>query len=217
MESSLRRSKKDIFSSLRRNIRSESVIQAMEQVARERFVPPDSQHMAYLDLALGIGEGQTISQPYLVALMVEALALRSHERVLEVGTGSGYQAAVLSHMVPQGRVLTVELVPVLAQRAGKLLRDLGYDNVTVLQAGPTLGCSEHGPFDAIIVAAASPKLPESLVSQLAVGGRLIIPVGTLEQQELVHALRTEEGISVRMLGPCRFVPLLGREAFPNPK
>ena len=217
MESNLGRSKKNLFRSLRGKVRSESVIRAMERVAREWFVPPDSRHMAYLDLPLSIGEGQTISQPYIVALMVEALDLRGRERVLEVGTGSGYQAAVLSHMVPEGRVLTVELVPVLAQRAGKLLQDLGHANVTVVQASPTLGCSEHGPFDAILVAAASPKLPESLVSQLAVGGRLIIPVGTLEQQELVHALRTEEGLSVRMLGPCRFVPLLGREAFPNPK
>ena len=171
--------------------------------------------MAYLDLPLGIGEGQTISQPYIVALMVAALGLQSHEKVLEVGAGSGYQAAVLSLLVPQGQVCTVELVPPLAQRADKLLRELGYNNVRVELAGPTLGCLNHGPFDAIIVAAASPKLPESLVSQLAVGGRLVIPVGTLEQQELVHAVRTDEGLSVSMMGPCRFVPLIGREAFPQ--
>ena len=171
--------------------------------------------MAYLDLPLGIGEGQTISQPYIVALMVAALGLQSHERVLEVGTGSGYEAAILSLLVPQGRVCTVELVPSLAERARNLLLELGYDDVRVELAGPTLGCSDHAPFDAIIVAAASPKLPESLVSQLAVGGRLVIPVGTLEQQHLVHAIRTDEGLSVRMMGPCRFVPLIGREAFPQ--
>ena len=187
----------------------------MERVPRERFVPPERRHMAYLDLPLGIGEGQTISQPYIVGLMVQALGLRGHERVLEVGTGSGYQAAVLSQMVPRGRVVTVELVAALANRARSLLKDLGYRNVTVQSAGDTLGCASEGPFDAIVVAAASPTLPESLVSQLAPGGRLVIPVGTLEQQELVQALRTDEGLSLRMFGPCRFVPLFGREAFPK--
>ena len=169
--------------------------------------------MAYLDLPLSIGEGQTISQPYIVALMVAALGLHSDDRVLEVGTGSGYQAAILSALVPQGEVCAVELVPRLAEQARKLLRVLDYNNVRVEMAGPTLGCPDHAPFDAIIVAAASPKLPESLVSQLAVGGTLVIPVGTLEQQDLVHAVRTDEGLSVRMLGPCRFVPLIDREAF----
>ena len=188
----------------------------MEQVSRERFVPLESRHMSYLDLPLAIGEGQTISQPYIVGLMIKELGLRGHERVLEVGTGSGYQAAILSLLVPQGRVVTVELIPVLAERAGTLLRELRYNNVEVKLAGPALGCPERGPFDAIIVSAASPKLPEILVSQLAVGGRLVIPVGTLEQQELVYASRTDEGLSVRMLGPCRFVPLIGREAFPKP-
>ena len=215
MEKDLVKSRKNLFSRLRRDIRSESVIQAMERVPRERFVPPESWNMAYLDLPLGIGKGQTISQPYIVALMVAALELRSHDRVLEVGTGSGYQAAILSLLVPQGRVRSVELVPLLAERAGQLLRKLGYDNVQVELAGPTLGCPDYAPFDAIIVAAASPTLPESLVSQLAVGGRLVIPVGTLELQELVHAIRTDEGLSVRMMGPCRFVPLIGREAFPQ--
>ena len=217
MEQNLARDRKRLFSSLRRNIRSESVIGAMEQIPRERFVPPESRHAAYLDLPLGIGEGQTISQPYIVALMIAALRLQSQEKVLEVGTGSGYQSAILSLLVPQGQVFTVELAPVLAERARELLRDLGYGNVTVVQAGPTLGYPSERPFDAIIVAAASPRLPESLVSQLAVGGRLIIPVGSLEQQELVFALRTDEGLSVSMLGPCRFVPLIGREAFPKPQ
>ena len=207
------KARKRLFSSLRRNVRCDSVVRAMEQVPRERFVPPESCHMAYLDLALSIGEGQTISQPYIVALMISALALQGHENVLEVGTGSGYQAAVLSLLVPRGRVVTVELIPVLAQQARELLGDLGCRNVSVEQAGSVLGCPGRAPYDAIIVAAASPKLPESLMSQLAVGGRLVIPVGTLKEQELVQAMRTDEGISVSMLGHCRFVPLIGREAF----
>ena len=215
MGKNLIKSRKRLFGSLRRNVRCESVIRAMEQVPRERFVPPESRHIAYLDLPLGIGEGQTISQPFIVALMIAALALRGHEKVLEVGSGSGYQAAILSLLVPRGRVYTVELVPALAEQARNLLRDLGYHNVNVGLAGPTLGCPGEAPFDAIIVAAASPKLPESLISQLAVGGTLVIPVGTLEQQDLVQALRTDEGMSLRMLGPCRFVPLIGREAFPK--
>lgn len=215
MEKNLARSRAHLFSSLRRNIRSESVVGAMEKIPRERFVLPESRHLAYMDMPLSIGEGQTISQPYIVALMVDGLWLRGHEKVLEVGTGSGYQAAVLSLLVPHGRVVTLELLPSLVERAREVLQGLGHSNVTVELAGPALGCPEQGPFDAIIVAAASPKLPETLVSQLAVGGRLIIPVGTRDQQELVHAIRTDEGLSVRMLGPCRFVPLIGREAFPK--
>jgi protein-L-isoaspartate(D-aspartate) O-methyltransferase len=215
MDNELAKSKEALFRSLRRNLRAESILQAMAQVPRERFVPAESRHLAYLDLPLGIGEGQTISQPYIVALMTQALELRGDERVLEVGTGSGYQAAVLSLLVPQGSLVTVERVPVLADRASALLQELGYANVTVELAGPTLGCPGRAPFDAIVVTAAAPRLPESLVDQLAPGGRLVVPVGTLEQQELVQARRTGEGVSLRLLGPCRFVPLLGPEAFPE--
>ena len=215
MERDLTKHKKRLFDSLRRNIRSETVIKAMAQVPRELFVPPESRDKAYLNIPLGISEGQTISQPYIVAIMLEALGLRGNERVLEIGAGSGYQAAILSLLVPQGRVVTVELIPSLALRAKKLLEVLGHTNVSVAQAGPQLGCPSLGPFDAIIVAAASPKLPDSLISQLAVGGRMIIPVGTLERQDLVYAVRTGEGLSVRMMGSCRFVPLIDREAFPK--
>lgn len=210
------KARRDLFRNLSRNIRAESVVRAMEQVPRELFVPPESRHMAYLDLPLSIGEGQTISQPYIVAMMTEAMELRGHEKVLEVGTGSGYQAAILASLLPRGRVVTVEVVPALAERALTLLRQLAYRNVEVVIAGPTLGCPGRGPFDAIMVTAAAPRLPESLVAQLAVGGRLVIPVGTLDHQELVQAHRTDEGLSVRMLGPCRFVPLLGPEGFPRP-
>ena len=199
-----------------RNISSETVIRAMEQVPRERFVPQDSRHMAYLDLPLSIGEGQTISQPYIVAMMTEAMELSGGDRVLEIGTGSGYQTAILSALTPRGRVVTMERVPALMQQARQRLQELGYRNVEVQLADSSLGCPSKGPYDAIIVTAAAPRLPESLISQLAIGGRLVIPVGTLSQQELVQARRTDEGLSLRVLGPCRFVPLLGAEAFPQP-
>ena len=215
VDKELIKAKQDLFRILRGNIRSESVLRAMEQVPRELFVPPEDRHMAYQDLPLSIGEGQTISQPYIVALMTAGLQLGGDERVLEIGTGSGYQAAVLSPLVPRGQVVTVERVPALAYSARTLLQELGYHNVEVELAGPTLGCPQRGRFDSIIVTAAAPQLPESLVSQLALGGRLIIPVGTRDNQELVQALRTDEGISVRLLGPCRFVPLIGPEAFPE--
>ena len=188
----------------------------MEQVPRELFVPQDSRHMAYLDLPLSIGEGQTISQPYVVAMMTEAMELSGGDRVLEIGTGSGYQTAILSALTPRGRVVSMERVPALMQQARQRLQELGYRNVEVQQAGSSLGCPSKGPYDAIIVTAAAPRLPESLVSQLAIGGRLVIPVGTLSQQELIQARRTDEGLSLRVLGPCRFVPLLGPEAFPQP-
>ena len=220
MQIDLISSKNNLFRNLSKAIDSKTVIEAMERVPRERFVPQDSRHMAYLDIAIAIGEGQTISQPYIVALMAKALGLKGTEKVLEVGTGSGYQAAVLSNLThrgltPQGKVVTVELIPLLAGRAEALLAELGYDNVEVKEAGPILGCPSLAPFDAIVVAAAAPRVPESLTDQLAVGGRLVAPVGTRESQELIQALRTDEGISIRALGPCRFVPLIGEEAFPQ--
>jgi protein-L-isoaspartate(D-aspartate) O-methyltransferase len=215
LDNELEQDKQALFRSLRLNLRAEAVLRAMAQVPRERFVPPESRHMAYLDIPLAIGEGQTISQPYIVAMMTQALELRDTDRVLEVGTGSGYQAAVLSLLVPNGHLVTVERVPALADRARALLKELGYANVTVELAGPTLGCPGRAPFDAIVVTAAAPRLPPSLVDQLALGGRLVAPVGSREQQELVQARRTGEGVSLRLLGPCRFVPLLGPEAFPE--
>ena len=208
--------KRELFRKLLRNIPSETVIRAMEDVPRELFVPQDSRHMAYLDLPLSIGEGQTISQPYIVAMMTEAMELSGGDRVLEIGTGSGYQTAILSALTPRGRVISMERVPALTRKARQRLQELGYRNVEVQQAGSSLGCPSKGPYDAIIVTAAAPRLPESLLSQLAIGGRLVIPVGTLSQQELVQARRTDEGLSLRVLGPCRFVPLLGMEAFPQP-
>ena len=214
-ERKLGRSRQELFCKLRRDIRSEAVLWAMKQVPRELFVPAESRAHAYLDIPLGIGENQTISQPYIVAAMTEALELEGGERVLEIGTGSGYQAAVLSRLLPRGHLYTVERVPVLAQRARELLAQLGLHNVTVELAGAALGAPQHAPYAGIIVTAASPQLADELVSQLAIGGRMVIPVGSLHQQELMQVRRTEEGLSVRWLGSCRFVPLIGKKAFPE--
>jgi protein-L-isoaspartate(D-aspartate) O-methyltransferase len=213
----LAKSRKKLFHGLASAIRSKRVLAAMERVPREDFVPADLREMAYLDIPLAIGEGQTISQPYIVAMMTEALQLQPNDRVLEVGTGSGYQAAMLAELVPDGRLVTVELVAILRERAQRVLNGLGYTNIVFEPADETLGCPARGRYDAIIVTAAAPNLPHSLLEQLEVGGRMVIPVGTLESQELVQVLRTGEGFSVRMLGPCRFVLLLGPEGFPAPQ
>ena len=206
--------RKALFSSLRRKIRSVPVVRAMERVPREEFVSARDRPRAYRDEPFSIGEDQTISQPYIVALITEALRLQLTDWVLELGTGSGYQAAVLAELVPDGNVVTVELVPSLAQQARATLAGLGYGNIVVEEPTGSLGCPRLGPYDAIVVSAAAPTLSPTLLSQLALGGRLVVPVGSRDQQELVCALRTGEGISLRMLGPCRFVPLIGHDAFP---
>lgn len=205
--------KHTLFVELGHNIGSNAVLAAMHWAPRELFVPPSLRHMAYLNIPLSIGSGQTISQPYMVAWMSELLELGGDENALEVGTGSGYQAAVLSRLLPTGRLATVEWIPALAQAARQRLEELGCRNVTVLQAGPTLGAPEQAPFDAIIVTAACPGLPDSLVGQLAVGGRLVAPIGPREEQNLVLVRRTGEGLTVSPRGKCRFVPLLGPEGF----
>ena len=215
IEGRLERAKRNLFNHLRREVRDERVLSAMKEVPRELFVPAESRHLAYEDIPLQIGEGQTISQPYIVALMISSLDLKGNEKVLELGTGSGYQAAVLSRLVPQGRVLTLERITTLAQAAGKLLECLEYRNVEVRIPGDTLGCPDEKEFGAITVAAASPRLPWSLLGQMAVGGRMVIPIGTLTDQELVKVFRTGEGHTVQMLGPCRFVPLIGPDAWPE--
>ena len=211
----LQSDRRALFISLRRFIRSQAVLKAMERVPRELFVPIAERSKAYMDIALAIGEGQTISQPYIVALITEALRLQPTDRVLEVGAGSGYQAAVLAELVPDSKIVTVELVRSLAQRARETLDRNGYMNVIVEDATEILGCPERGPYEAIVVSAAAPSLSPSLIAQLTVGGRMVVPVGDRDQQELICVLRTGEGVSLRMLGPCRFVPLLGREAFPT--
>ncbi len=202
-----------LMNHLARRIRSAEVLRAMEAVPRERFVPDELRSMAYQDIPLPIGEGQTISQPTMVAEMTAALRLTAREKVLEVGCGSGYQAAVLAQLVSDGLVVTVERLHSLAARAEATLQELDYRNVVVELAGPVPGCPERGPYDAILVAAAAPAIPPSLLAQLRVGGRMALPVGPREEQELLLALKTGEGVSVSTLGRCRFVPLLGPEGF----
>ena len=213
--SELEAKRAELLSKLARRIRSPETLRAMAAVPRERFVPPEQRSSAYLDIPLSIGEGQTISQPTMVAEMTAALRLSSRDKVLEVGCGSGYQAAVLAKAAPDGMVVTVERLPALAARAEATLRELDYRNVVVELAGPVPGCPERGPYDAILVAAAAPAIPQSLLSQLRVGGRMTLPVGPREQQELLLVLKTGEGVSISDLGPCRFVPLLGAEGFGN--
>ncbi len=196
---------------LRSRVRDERLIAAMASVPRERFVPDHLRRHAYDDGALPIGEGQTISQPLIVALMTEALALQRDDRVLEVGTGSGYQAAVLSKLVRE--VITVERLPHLLERARATLAAIGCANVHVCAAREMLGWAERGPYDAIIVAAGAPRLPRVLIDQLGDGGRLVIPIGDFRRQELVRAAKTQHGVELARLGACGFVPLIGKDAW----
>ena len=204
-----------MFELRRLGIRDEAVLQAMMKVPRHKFVPPEVRLFAYENRPLPIGYGQTISQPYIVAMMTSALELKETDQVLELGTGSGYQTAILACLVPRGRVVSVERVPSLASRARSLLTSLGLVNVRVLEAGNVLGYPELAPYNAIVVTAAAPRLPPSLLSQLAPGGRMVIPVGTLQEQELMKVVKTSDGYNVHALGPCRFVPLIGPEAWPE--
>lgn len=192
-----------------RVVRDARVLEALRAVPRERFVPSELRAYAHEDVSLPIGYEQTISQPTVVGMMLEAMALSGTERVLEVGTGSGYQAALLSRLAAE--VVTVEIVAALRERAAAVLAELGARNVRVLAAGDGLGAPEHAPYDAIVVAAAAPRPPPSLIAQLRVGGRLVLPVGELQQQQLVVLTRHEGGWHERSLGACRFVPLLGPE------
>jgi protein-L-isoaspartate(D-aspartate) O-methyltransferase len=195
-----------------RDVRDERVLDAMGRVPRELFVPDELHARAYADAALPIGEGQTISQPYMVARLCEELRLHGGERVLDVGTGSGYQAAVLAELAAE--VHTIERIPELAEVARANLRAAGYgDRVTVHVGDGTRGLPERAPFTAIAVAAAAPDLPPSLYDQLEPNGRLVIPVGTRREQRLEVVVRSPEGPAVLRSVPCRFVPLLGEEGF----
>ncbi|MBU5615358.1 protein-L-isoaspartate(D-aspartate) O-methyltransferase [Geomonas azotofigens] len=196
-----------------RGITDQAVLRAMREVPREAFLPPGMEYLAYEDGPLPIQDGQTISQPYIVAYMIEALELQGGEKVLEIGTGSGYAAAVLS--LCAAKVFTVERIPSLAHLAGERLRELGYDNVTVHLGDGTLGWREHAPFDAIVVTAGAPGVPEELEQQLAPGGRLVIPVGpTPHLQELVRVRRDRGGSLHRdTLCAVRFVPLIGAQGW----
>jgi protein-L-isoaspartate(D-aspartate) O-methyltransferase len=192
-----------------RGVRAPRVLAAMRTVRREDFVPAELAGSAYEDAPLPIAEGQTISQPYIVAVMMEALELMGLERVLEVGTGSGYAAAVLAELARE--VYTIERRATHALAAAERLRRCGYANVHVRRGDGTLGWPESAPFDAIVVAAATPKIPAALREQLALGGRLVVPVGdAVGSQELVRVRRwSEAGYLEEELGPVRFVPLIG--------
>ena len=192
-----------------RDIRDPLVLRAMGEVARERFLPDSLAEFAYDDTPLPIEAGQTISQPYIVALMAQALELAGGDRVLEIGTGSGYAAAVLSRIA--GEVYSVERHGVLARLARERCRDLGYDNVHVLEGDGSLGWAEHAPYDAIVVAAGGPDVPPALLAQLGDGGRLVMPVGSDPwSQELIEVVRRPGGaFTRRTLGAVRFVPLVG--------
>lgn len=209
----LSRDKRALLAEIALEVRDRRVLGAMETVLREAFLPQDLREFAYENRPLPIGYGQTISQPLIVAMMTQALLLKGDERVLEIGTGSGYQAAVLSLLATH--VVTVERIGPLAARAAQVLRDGGYKNVAVHEAGEELGYPADAPYDAIIVTAASPDIPRELLMQLAMGGRLVIPVGSRELQELVRIVKTPKGAQRHNLGPCRFVPLLGRGAWPT--
>ena len=194
-----------------RDVEDPRVLDAIGRVPRELFVPQRLRRRAYDDAALPIGQGQTISQPYMVARIVEALALRGDERVLDVGTGSGYQAAVLAELA--GEVDTIERLPELAERARDNLRAAGYDGVTVHVGDGSRGLPARAPFGGIAVAAAAPELPPALYEQLEDRGRLVVPVGRRGLQRLQVVVRSPEGPAVLRSVPCRFVPLLGEEGF----
>jgi protein-L-isoaspartate(D-aspartate) O-methyltransferase len=195
----------------RRGITDSRVLDAMATVPRHLFVPPEVRAQAYGDRALPIDEGQTISQPYIVALMAQALCLTKRDRVLEIGAGSGYAAAVLSLLA--GEVYAVERWPALAESAERRLRDLGYTNVQIFSGDGTAGLPAYAPFDAIVVSAASPWVPLPLREQLGEGGRMVIPVGGRNEQYMLRLTRDNHQVRTERLGDVRFVPLIGEHAW----
>jgi len=200
-----------------RGVRDARTLAAMRWVPREWFLPPHLGGDAYSDAPLPIGNGQTISQPYVVALMTEQLAPRRTSRILEIGTGSGYQTAVLARLAGGGRVFTIERLPDLLVEAEERFRRLGLSNIETRLGDGAAGWPEAAPFDGIVVTAAAPRVPEPLAEQLALGGRLVIPVGDLASQELVILERPASGAGGGLLrrhaGGVRFVPLISRHAF----
>jgi protein-L-isoaspartate(D-aspartate) O-methyltransferase len=195
----------------RRGIKDKKVLDAMRKVERHKFVPLIYQRFAYDDAPLPIGEEQTISQPYIVGLMTELLQLKGNEKVLEIGTGSGYQAAILAELAKE--VYTIEILPELANRAEKLLQDLGYKNIKVKCGDGNFGWKEAAPFDGIIVTCASGDVPQALIAQLADGGRMVIPIGT-DYQELRLLVKTKNKIEQTNIIPVRFVPMIKKKLKP---
>jgi protein-L-isoaspartate(D-aspartate) O-methyltransferase len=194
-----------------RGIRDPGVLEAMGKIHRERFIDASLRAQAYSDRPLPIGHSQTISQPYIVALMTEGLQLTGVEKTLELGTGSGYQAAILAEL--SARVFTIERIKPLQDRAQKILKVLGYTNISFKVFNGTLGWEEHAPYDAIIVTAGAPAIPESLLKQLAEKGRLLIPVGDKYSQELIRLIKKDGNLIRRSLGGCRFVSLIGEQGW----
>jgi protein-L-isoaspartate(D-aspartate) O-methyltransferase len=213
MDYDLENDKRELFDRISSELNDNRVVDAMMRVPREVFVPVEAAHLAYADMALAIGHDQTISQPYMVALMTSALDVRRMDRVLDIGTGSGYQAAVLAQLARQ--VVTTERLPALIGSAESRLKSLGYTNIIVREAGVELGLPGEPRFNGILVGAGAPKLPRELVEQLEIGGRLVVPVGSREEQQLMKVIRTPQGFSVATLGGCRFVPLIGEGAWPE--
>jgi len=200
-----------LIEQLSTEIKDKRVLAAMSRIPRELFVPPESHRAAYEDRPLPIGLEQTISQPFIIALMTEALELTGSEKVLEVGTGSGYQAAILAELVRQ--VITVERLPALAETAKRVLDSLGYANIEVHLAEETLGWKSEAPYNAILVTAGAPNIPNDLLSQLAIGGHMVIPVGSRYVQELCKITRRKDKNLVQNLGGCRFVALIGKDTW----
>jgi protein-L-isoaspartate(D-aspartate) O-methyltransferase len=194
-----------------RGIVDQRVLEAMRQVPREAFVEERDRNRAYYDMPLRIGWGQTISQPYMVALICQTADVKEGNKVLDIGTGSGYQAAVLAEM--GGEVHSIERIPELAERARERLAAAGYERVVVHVGDGSLGVPEEAPFDAIVVAAAAPEVPMSLYDQLVVRGRLVVPVGGPDGQRLEVVVKSPEGPAIRRSVPCRFVPLVGAEGY----
>ena len=194
-----------------RGIRDERVLAAMERVPRHLFVPDEYQSSAYEDHPLPIGNGQTVSQPYIVAFMLEVLSLDGSEKVLEIGTGSGYQTALLAELARQ--VYSVERIEVLAHSAEATLRLLGYANVSLPVGDGSRGLVEYAPFDAIVVSAAAPQIPKRLLEQLREAGRMVIPVGPPDAQELILVRKQDGDAVITKLEGCRFVPLIGEQGY----
>jgi protein-L-isoaspartate(D-aspartate) O-methyltransferase len=209
----LERARENLLRHLDHQIADKRVVEAMKRVPREAFVSPEHYYAAYGDHPLSIGFGQTISQPFIVALMVQALELNGHEQVLELGTGSGYEAAILAELAQ--KVVTVECIPELAESAKRVLDKLGYSNIEVHIAGRTLGWPEGAPYGAIVVSAGAPIVPQVLLEQLAWNGRLVIPVGSRWQQDLLKVTKLRKGNRIENLGGCYFVPLIGEGAWEN--
>jgi len=194
-----------------RGISDSRVLEAFRAVPRHEFVPPDFRNSAYEDHPLPIGEDQTISQPYMVALMTQCLGLKGDESILEIGTGSGYQSAILAALAK--KVYSLERFASLARRAGEILKELGYQNVEVATGDGTLGWKEHAPYEGIIVTAAAPKIPDAYISQLKTGGRLVIPVGGSFSQILSVVEKGPGGLNTTEVCGCIFVPLVGKEGW----